>query len=86
MKAKKCKVTKRTSSYVGKALNEFQQLMMVGYTHDNFNNIARCLGKISGHLFLEELKVLQELWRDSFTDSCDQADLVYVIEGIRARF
>ena len=83
---KKYKVSKRTSSYVKKTLGEFEQLMMLGYTHENFNAIGRCLSKISGHMFLDEVTKLKELWRDTYTMGCDQYEVNAAVEEIQARF
>ena len=86
IKNKKLRVSKRTSSYVHKTLAEYEQLVVLGYTHENFNNITRCLGKISGHLFLEENTKLEELWRDSYTGAVAPGDVETVVSEIRDRF
>lgn len=85
MKNKRNKLSKRNASYVKKTLNEFQELVDLGYTHENFINVGQCLNKISHHLFLDELKELEGLWRDSFTDHLENEQLNFVIENINER-
>lgn len=86
IKNKKLRVSKRTSSYVNKVLGEYEQMVVLGYTHENFNSLTRCLGKISGHLFLEDVTKLEELWRDSYTGAVDQAVVLDLVNEIRGRF
>lgn len=82
---KKNRVLKRTSSYINKHLSEFEQLLVLGYTHENFCNIKKCLGKISGHLNLQELKTLESIWRDTYMDSHDPVLLEVTLAEIRER-
>jgi len=86
VKAKKLKVSKRTSSYVRKTLREYEELMLLGYTHDNFNHISHCLNRISDHLFQDELNLLGELWRQTYTDSCSMSEMQLAVAEIHDRF
>lgn len=82
---KKNKLLKRTASYINKHLDEFEQLLVLGYTHENFSEIKKCLGKISCHLTLPELKTLESIWRDVYVDNYDPVLLEITLTEIRDR-
>lgn len=66
-------------------LNEIVDKISLGYTHENFNEIGRLIKEIKSKLDKEEAVFLENSWRDTYTDSCDQQTLEQKVEKIKQR-
>jgi len=67
-------------------LDEIKNRISIGFTHENFCLISRLLYKIKPFINKEEVQTLEEMWRDSFTDSCNETTLSSHITMLRERF
>jgi hypothetical protein len=68
------------------SLDRILELAPAGYTHESFTEINRLVREVSFSLNLEELKDLESLYRDLYTDSCDLVKLDSVAAEIKSRF
>lgn len=83
MKKHKTKLNKRNRSYVNKQLDEFNNFIQLGFSHENFSEISKIVGKMSRHLNLEQQKALEQIWRDTYVDTYDPVLLEIVVNNIR---
>lgn len=67
-------------------LEETKEGILLGFSHENFCFISRLLHKLKPHVKKEEIQMLEELWRDSYTDACDEEVLSSYIISLKSRF
>lgn len=80
------KNTAEVNEFVVSTLDLVQKYISQGFTHENFIRISRLLNTIHKYLKKDEIQLLEEKWRDSYTDSCDETELIEKISEIRFRF
>jgi hypothetical protein len=76
---------KYTDKKVSRILDEVARKISLGYTHDNFIEIGGMLRDLETVLERNEYLFLQDAWRDSYTDSCNEKALAAEIAKIKAR-
>lgn len=66
-----------------KLLDEFKNKIIIGYTHENYNDISDIINQLEYYLDYDDLLLLKEAWRDTYTDTCDLNILDSKIEAIK---
>ena len=66
-----------------RALNRLKRQINLGFSDENFATISWLMGLIQPHVDPESHRRLAELWRDTYTFSCDQRELNRVIRELR---
>lgn len=67
-------------------LEEIRESILTGFSHENFCFISRSLYKLKPHIKKEEMQVLEEMWRDSYTDTCSEEVLSTYVTTLKSRF
>lgn len=67
-------------------LEETKKSILNGFSHENFCFISRLLYKLRPHIKKEEIQTIEEMWRDSFTSSCNEEKLSEHITFLKSRF
>lgn len=76
---------KYTEKKVARVLDEVARKISLGYTHENFVEIGSMLKDLEMVLERNEYLFLQDAWRDSYTDSCNEKELAAQITKIKTR-
>jgi hypothetical protein len=67
-------------------LEEIKEGILMGFSHENFCFISRLLYKVKPHIKKEEIQLLEEMWRDSYTDACSEETLSMYVGTLKSRF
>jgi len=70
---------------LNRALNKIKRHINLGYTEENYNTIAWLMGQITPMVDPNARRQLEEIWRNSYTDSFEQKDLNQLIRSMRCK-
>ena len=66
-----------------KTLGLLKKMINVGYTPENFENIDSLMKQLQPHVDPNKFRRLSEMWRNSYTDSCELSELNSVIDSFK---
>lgn len=67
-------------------LSKVESNIILGYTHENFRETRRILQTLGTCMNYADLEVVEQFWRDSYTDSCDAELLASTVRNLKYQY
>jgi hypothetical protein len=76
--------TKQTNRQVIRLLKHFEKNVRLGYSDENYTELASVYNQLSRKLPLQEIHVLGEVWRKTYTENVSSKEIADVIDGVKS--
>jgi hypothetical protein len=86
LKFKELKMTKNKIISVSRLISKAEKSILLGFSEENFEKTADVLNILSQCVEPQEWRLLNEFWRDSYTDSCDSGTLNTVCKQLKQKY
>jgi hypothetical protein len=77
---------KRSHTNIPRLISVLEKHIVLGYTHENYREAAKLFGVLSRCVEPCDSRLLEEYWRDSYTDSVDATSLKAAVKSLKAKY
>lgn len=71
---------------VPRTISKVEKNILLGFSEENFVKTADLMQLLSRCIDPQEWSLLNEMWRDSYTDSCDTATVSTVCKQLKQKY